>query len=404
MLMTGCSNGVYTVDDTQSSLDSSSSIVNGGESSYLSITLSSVVSHDEDSLLHSIVEPPIEPTVLLGDTVIYTIPFSNSASNADSVTIIVHESQKMAAMLVDSAQFYRFENCNMYLEDGKTSDNEFIAQFMKPLQQTFRDSFDFVVFVNNIDRRGDCGYRASFKNLKNTVRGTGKYNWNFDYFDYTNSRFEGYIHIPQRDYILRGPMLHEVVHNWANYSIDIGSSSHWGYLGVGGYLGGWDPVTLDTVQEDVYCAGAQPGYQQFSTGGVANNSVKYASLELYLMGLLPADSVPPILKPDSFYYVKVDSVRECFHASSLDTITIDSLIRQHGERKPSFLDSPKEFSLLFVLITEDEPTSEEWDFVVSSADSLVLQEALPRGQNFWSATGGRGHLRRPELMTTIRMY
>ncbi|MGL1900866.1 MAG: hypothetical protein OCC49_01930 [Fibrobacterales bacterium] len=386
LFLIGCSNDFYGVNSDDGPSSNNSELVNSQSSGVeLSNTTEPfwVQVEDNDSLLFALAK--IEDRT------------------SDSVRMVVHSSGKGVAMIVDSARFARFENCDMYLYNSSTMDRSFMKEIMEPLHQLFLDSFDFAVFVNNIERRGDCRYRAAFKNLQNTTEGIGKQPWNFVQEDFVNKRYQGYIHIPQRNYLLRGPILHEIIHNWADYVIDSSKTSHWGTLGVGGYLGGWDPQTLVEVDSGTYCAGGQPGFKKFATGGVANNMVKYAPLELYLMGMLPADSVPEIVIPHHFRYSAIDTNRSCFTADSLVNMSIDDIIAKHGSRVPDFESASKQLSMIFILVSLEAPTELEWDYVLSTSDSLISKDPLPKyRQNFYSATEGRGELIRHNLVDMIR--
>jgi hypothetical protein len=407
LLIFGCGTGVNDVDpnddsSVDSSVDSSDDSINQ-RSSALS---SNEKSPTNNSLLPSSSEELISSVNVEWELQEHqnSVQFVLSRNNlqSDSVRMIVHPSGKGVAMVVDSARFDRFHNCDMYVGTSSSVDRNLMKDIMEPLHQLFLDSFDFAVFVNNSEKRGDCGYKAAFKNLKNNTEGIGKVPWNFVQNGFVNEGYQGYIHIPQRNYLLRGPILHEIVHNWSNYSVESVNKNHWGVLGVGGYLGGWDPQTLVEVTSGVYCAGGQPGFREFATGGVANNVVQYAPLELYLMGLLPADSVPDIIIPHNFRYNAYDSLRSCFTTDSLQAYTIQELVADNGQRIPAYGTAPTRFSMIVVMLSAEIPTENEWGFVLSTVDTLVSKEPLLNHRhNFYSATGGRGELVLPDLLEML---
>jgi len=175
-----------------------------------------------------------------------------------------------------------------------------------------------------------------------------------------------------------GPTLHEMLHHWAVYlSPSLGfQGSHWGYAGVRGQLGGFDPESLVCAKPE----GARPPcdpddedgtttYIVDSFGLVANggDSVPYAPLELYLMGLIPADEVPdvPILV-DVVSDERLPDGRRAIRARELRTVTIDDIIAVHGER-PLAGAEDRHFRVAFVLVTAEEPT----DAQVQLADRWV---------------------------------
>jgi hypothetical protein len=131
---------------------------------------------------------------------------------------------------------------------------------------------------------------------------------------------------------------------------------------------------------------------------IANTDVEpYSPLELYMMGLIPAEEVPPIhllSGPDmgDLEHITFQSVR---------TVTIeDILAAEGGERVPSDADSQKEFNLGFI-VTQDIPYNDaayaffsllayqlmtrheplEWDslapFYWATGERATLQTRLP---------------------------
>ncbi|MGL1934561.1 MAG: hypothetical protein OCD01_06055 [Fibrobacterales bacterium] len=394
LFLLGCSNDFYGTENTTLVSSNNDTIIGLSSGAGMSSSLGEITRDGNSGWIQR----------EEGDLLLFSLA-KKEDREIDSVRMIVHPSGKGVAMVVDSARFARFENCDMYLNASSTIDRSFMKEIMEPLHQLFLDSFDFAVFINNIERRGDCGYRAAFKNLKNTTEGIGKQPWNFEQNGFVNNRYQGYIHIPQRNYLLRGPILHEIVHNWSNYVIESSNTSHWGTLGVGGYLGGWDPQTLVEVDSGTYCAAGQSGFKRFATGGVANNMVQYAPLELYLMGLLPSDSVPDVVIPQNFRYSAIDTTRSCFTADTLVSLTIDDIIAENGVRVPEFGSAPTQFSVMFILVSPAEPTGPEWELVLSTSDTLISKDTLPyHRQNFYSATEGRGELQRHNLIDMVRGF
>ncbi len=128
-----------------------------------------------------------------------------------------------------------------------------------------------------------------------------------------------------------------------------------------------------------------------------NTNQPYSPLELYVMGLIPPEEVPPvhILTEPNIYDKK--TVR----AQSYTAITIEDIMRaEGGPRQPSHEDSPKEFTLAYIVV-QDIPFNEA-GYAYASLMSYHLTTKNPpeSGRNsplrfympFYWATGGRATL------------
>jgi hypothetical protein len=123
-----------------------------------------------------------------------------------------------------------------------------------------------------------------------------------------------------------GNFLHEVFHEWGQHAVlpDMGTEEgHWGHVSTQGQLGGFDASTLIRTGSRVDASGktihsyqaaihplqAAPGntnpalctnftrsYGPLANGG---NSVPLGLFELFMMGLLPAEQTPPLIRLDN---------------------------------------------------------------------------------------------------------
>jgi len=174
-----------------------------------------------------------------------------------------------------------------------------------------------------------------------------------------------------------GPTLHELAHYWAVYlSSDLGfQKGHWGYAGVHGQLGGFDSGRLECMAPE----GMEPPCQEDPKGGATyivdsfglnangGDSVPYAPLELYLMGLLPADEVPDIfVLVDVLDDQSLPDGRRAIRAAQIRRVTIEEIIAAHGPRQLATEDE-RHFRVAFVLVTGEEPTAEQ----IAKADGWV---------------------------------
>ncbi|MFK7803558.1 MAG: hypothetical protein AB8G95_18125 [Anaerolineae bacterium] len=172
-----------------------------------------------------------------------------------------------------------------------------------------------------------------------------------------------------------GPTLHEMAHQWGANGLsglgfhNCGYGGHWGAVGLGeGQLGGFNP---DTVVDNGDGTFSVDRFGSFANGG---DSVKYAQLEQYLMGMIPSSEVDPIKVPagldcDSFVYTSSDVT---FKADSIDTITIDQIKTElGGERIPPAADAQKSFKVAYVAVSEQQLTAAELSYFNSRAKILT---------------------------------
>jgi hypothetical protein len=211
----------------------------------------------------------------------------------------------------------------------------------------------------------------------------------------TNGRVKGVIGI-QYNAGRFGPFAHEMLHYWGirfnqRFGFGVGLEedfgAHWGFAGVHGQLGGFDPTTLrcetpaDAQPPD--CEPLPDGRVRHRIGAFYPNAngpnIDLAPSELYLMGLLPLAEVPseiPVLVqarsvPDS-YDQGTDTV--LVDADAVNTVSMAELVAQHGEVEllPA---GERHLSAAFVLLTAtpaaDEVVTEiaEWAAIFGNRQS-----------------------------------
>ncbi len=167
---------------------------------------------------------------------------------------------------------------------------------------------------------------------------------------------------------------HEIAHTW-------GAS-------LGNALGLLHPDRMHwNALSDV---GGQLGYYYFTPDGRAGHFADngdgtwrwapntenrpYAPLELYAMGLIPPDQVPPVHVLTSPDLTDPDRIT----AASVKTVTIAQIVGAEGVRVPSAASSPKAFTLAYI-VTDDQPYTE--------AAYAVLLGALARAGHAQRALG-----------------
>lgn len=185
----------------------------------------------------------------------------------------------------------------------------------------------------------------------------------------TNGRTRGVIGIHFRPGRY-GPLGHEMLHYWANFldpsfgfgvGLEEDFGEHWGYAGVHGVLGGFDPETLrcETPSGALppACTPGANGRTRYVTGLFGENDNGVATpcgpLELYLMGLVPPselpDEIPVLVDAGSLVY---DTFAETasVEAASVTSVRVSDIVRRHGE-VTELAEDERAFRAAFVVIS-----------------------------------------------------
>jgi hypothetical protein len=188
---------------------------------------------------------------------------------------------------------------------------------------------------------------------------------------------------------------HEVAHTWG---AGIGTSLGLADTTSSG-LGHWDKMSDIAGQLGEYYFHTSGVVGRFHDNGdgtwrlVSNFEVEpYSPLELYVMGLIPPEEVPPIhilQSPDL-------SDLERITAASWQTVTIEQIMQaEGGPRNPSSDQSRKDFDLAFVVVQDLPYNDAAYAFFSLISYRLMTREPpMPYdsfGPFYW-ATGGRATL------------
>jgi hypothetical protein len=233
--------------------------------------------------------------------------------------------------------------------------------------------------------------------VKNDVRGIG-----LDLFDRTRDygslgRLHGLLELNTVAWVgpneASGMLGHEFAHRWLAYVsfldergqrssdlLEAPRGSHWCF-----YLDTRTGMTWDGFPTHSFMFGSKwddlPD-GRLQTGG--STSWGYSPLDLYLMGLIPADSVP------DFFYVadRPDQGQPCVTGSNPTpgrkrTVSVRQIIAAEGPRNPDVTRSQKQFRTAFVLLVRpgSVPAREQ----LATLDRLRLNW----GRDFPRYTGGR---------------
>ena len=281
--------------------------------------------------------------------------------------------------------------------DGLTSFDLSLPKIVTSFYAEMDDVFDFVMIVSNLRPRGDRTrtYTGKFSGVSNHVEGIGLDPYVDEKWG-SAGKLQGMLHFPANDAIRSGPVLHELMHNWANHVVE--PNGHWGFSSVNGLVGGFDMKDLKYLGDNRYTAGF------FGPGGLGFSGKPFSMLELYLAGLATPDEVPDwIAGVDARFAMDANGVVEryedgnvIFTAAEFIPYSIDYVIDRHGPREPGFESSQKEFrAALILLIDEDHPAMTEALLALSADVEKLSRPGADDDDgyfNFFEATLGRADL------------
>ena len=282
------------------------------------------------------------------------------------------------------------------IRSAMSGDGLRLHQYMNVVYSHFEDSFDFVMFLSNLDsfqEHENLRYLGIYNYARNDTTGTGLQPY-YDNRYGSAERLRGVMHFPYNRAIRDGPSLHELMHAWANYAVPTTSRAHWGFSSANGQLGGFDRQHLVDLGDNRYAA------RPFRPNANGGNRLPYSPIELYFAGYLPPEEVPDLWVAEDGEWVLDDGVgvetddgRWIFSASTVRTYSINDIVAEHGARRPSMGAARWHFRVAVVLLTDaDHPeTAEQLDRLSEQAAWFSQQASDTHSQhNYYEATGGRG--------------
>jgi hypothetical protein len=199
--------------------------------------------------------------------------------------------------------------------------------------------------------------------------------------------------------LVRAPAtLHETMHQWGLYldrslELDDGTG-HWGAVNIPGTLYGLDFKENGDGTYTILRNGSSP------VGDIAEyyRQFRYPPMELYLMGLIPPEQVPPITVLRGIDPARVNP-GDVVRPTSVRTVTIQEIIAAHGPRIPDHRTSPKRFRMAGILLTPGRfATEAEMAYFArimeyyGSNETGAMRNFGNVMPSFGFATGGRAQL------------
>ncbi|HEU0051755.1 MAG TPA: hypothetical protein VFQ39_01215, partial [Longimicrobium sp.] len=263
----------------------------------------------------------------------------------------------------------------------------------------FGDDYDWIATVQPASSPDN----RFFVHVRNEVAGIGVDSVDRGLQYGSAARLKGLIHFPLDPYfdMAQYAASHEIGHQWINFlRLDptlAKGAPHWpistlayGIMGwsLPGGAGGSFPYRLDANGDGTYRVTRVAEPKEFNT------------MELYLMGLLPADSVGEFV-----VFENQDQLAELRAGGTLRgpvrTLRASDVIALHGPRKPAYGQAQKDFRLAVIVLSRGRLlTHTEMAFFDHLAARGEATTELPYAQGlvfgiakpFGPATGGRARL------------
>ncbi|MGC6491109.1 MAG: T9SS type A sorting domain-containing protein [Flavobacteriales bacterium] len=319
--------------------------------------------------------------------------------------IDIHPEGRVSSLLMTPQEY------ESWVANYDYGDQEKREDLFQDIYQKFEDDFDFIFLILKETNLPPNMPTGELKQVSNSIQGIGLNDFN-DCSNYgSEEKLQSVIHLARFNYMLLGPSLHELMHNWGNFGITThqlyqtgtGLNSfefipHWGFSGGSskGQLGGFNQSTLVENGNNNYTVDAFGG---FANGG---NSVPFNEMELYLMGMIPLNQVSDF---DVFKNITTNidnNGTKNFTASERITYTSSLISSELGERIPNSINSQKDFKALAIVLTDSALTDDEW----TQVDNDIVQFShIGADQssiyNFWEATNGLGTITFGNLFESV---
>jgi hypothetical protein len=302
------------------------------------------------------------------------------------VTVMAPDVQRTDTFvnIVDSAFF------------GSTFDYFRVA---KKFYQFFPDDFDF---LNIVLLPGYFQNRFHFT-VKNEVQGIGLARIDNAAFYGSNGRLKGITVFPNTFFFdgATAGYQHELGHQWINYLSTAPFSSgipHWPLSSMASGIMGWsDPVTLQGLSFPCRLL-AEPGGVRLTTD---TGTPVFTDFDMYLMGLVPAESVGEHLVFADQNQARSLSCNGQLFTGAIVRVTAANVLSVLGRRTPEPAALPPRFRIATVLVSRDGLLSEDamalYSFFARRAAEtreVAIHEGFLKatGKPFVISTGGRAAL------------
>lgn len=316
-------------------------------------------------------------------------------------TLTIHPDRTVASLKISSSEYSSWKS-------GGFNNSKQRNAMSSKVYDYFKDDFDLIFFVLN-ETSTPSGLSNQLINTARDFSGMGITEFDSNTGSSptgSDGNLKAYIQLTRIYNFKLGPVLHECMHMFGNFSLDDAEQAsaeygttyhmqHWGYTGFsgpnGGELGGFALSTLQNLGGNNWQANDGLGHANFDGGSALSvNASPYSNFEMYLAGWYPKDSVGTTRV---FKGITVDQTTWAsgkFTANSYTDYTIDQLIASKGARTPGVATSQKKFRILTVVLTATDLSASTWNTVTSDVAWFTQQSSDGNSSlyNFWEATRG----------------
>ena len=265
---------------------------------------------------------------------------SARAEGGGAPTFTVSPNGHVVSLVLDPDEYERF------LESDPTNR---IMVIVQEAILKFGDDFDMVTIIPR-DPMSELAMGTDAARNYGVQRTPGAYNLDFvfprPYSWGDPDRLLSVMIGRSSEFMTTRTFLHEIAHTWGNDVVfptgtpQYLTDGHFGVASVNGYLGGFDPATLRSEGPGSYSAARFAPY--------AGLPESFADIELYFMGLLPAEDVEDITMFVNVSDLEDRGDRTYFTAEGSEIISIEDIERLAGERS---LETDTEFEMLYIVVS-----------------------------------------------------
>jgi len=184
------------------------------------------------------------------------------------------------------------------------------------------------------------------------------------------------------------PLLHETMHHWGAVMDELFHTTkygyHWGYSGVNGQLGGFDPATLRDNGDGTWAIGSGTVY------GMASDWRPYGPLELYIAGLV--DTLDELGDIPVLVNAVMQGGWNRISADRIDYVTAADIVATYGPRIPPPDAAQHRFNVAFCWVSDEPLNAASMSYLDLVARIFAGKLGVPLSLSFSAATRGVGSI------------
>ncbi|OGU37287.1 MAG: hypothetical protein A2068_12660 [Ignavibacteria bacterium GWB2_35_6b] len=243
----------------------------------------------------------------------------------------------------------------LFIDDNKSpieiftnGNNLYYSNITGVLYKYYKDDYDFVMVMPGETIFGNNGKERTpgFIPLQTSTEGIGQRIFNESSIYGSKGRLLGIIY---HSFGSPAILAHELGHNWSAFLKNLSTDGHWDPLtNIGGIM-----VTLPQVLEY-----SENSFRSINSFAMMEPQGVFSNLDLYLMGLLNLEEVPVIKKLIGVNNTNSGNIKY----KSIEVTYPQDLPKIFGIRNPSYINSPKVFTLAYIVVKKGSFSQDEFDY------------------------------------------